>query len=396
MKDEAPYYVYEGKTIEDACGCLRYAFPGFDFLYSVKANPFGPVMGLIAKQGFGADAASALEVEMSHACGIPSGNIYYSSPGKREKDIRRSMGNCVLVADSLHELQIIQSVAAESGRLERIGLRLHPDFTMEGGNAGPGKFGIGQEQLSALKQTLRACPNLLPAGIHVHLKSQVLSADILGNYYRNVMNLALPLREELGMEMEFINFGSGIGTTYDETGDRPVDLERLRDFAEEIVSMNRTLRARLLIETGRYVLCRAGRYITPVVDKKTSHGTVYLIVPGGLNGFMRPAVAALLEKAAAGKELPGMEPLFTSRNAFQIRVLNESTETETVTVTGNLCTALDVIKENVTLQKAEIGDLIEISNAGSYAYTLSPLLFSGQDEPGQYLITADGQWIGGE
>ena len=300
-----------------------------------------------------------------------------------------------MVADSFHELQIIQTVAAESGRLERIGIRLHPDFAMEGGVAGPSKFGIGLEHLSVLKQTLRACPNLLPVGIHVHLKSQVLSADTVGKYYRNVMNLALPLREELGMEMEFINFGSGIGTVYDETDDRPVDLERLRDFAGEIMSLNRTLEARLLIETGRYVLCRAGRYITPVLDKKTSRDTVYLIVAGGLNGFLRPAVAALLEKATGCKELPGMEPLFTSRNAFQIRVLNESNETETVTVVGSLCTALDVIKENVTLQKAEIGDLIEISNAGSYAYTLSPLLFSSQDVPGQYLITRGGQWIGG-
>lgn len=395
MKAEAPYYVYDGKTVEDACGRLRYALPGFDFLYSVKANPFGPVIGLIAEQGFGADAASALEVEMSRACGIPAENIYYSAPGKREKDIRRAMGNCVLVADSLNELHIIQTAAAESGRLERIGLRLHPDFTMEGGEAGPSKFGISLEQLPVLKQTLRDCPNLLPAGIHVHLKSQVLSADTLGNYYRNVMNLALLLRDELGMEMEFINFGSGIGTVYDEINDRPVDLERLRDFAGEILSMNRPLGARLLIETGRYVLCRAGRYITPVVDKKISHGTVYLIVPGGMNGFLRPAVAALLEKAARGKELPGMEPLFTGRNAFQIRVLNESNEKETVTVAGSLCTALDVIRENVTLQKAEIGDLLEISNAGSYAYTLSPLLFSSHDAPGQYLITKDGQWIGG-
>lgn len=78
-----------------------------------------------------------------------------------------------------------------------------------------------------------------------------------------------------------------------------------------------------------------------------------------------------------------MEPLFTGRNAFQIRVLNESKETETVAVVGSLCTALDVIKENVALQKMEIGDLIEISNAGSCAYTSSPLLFSGQDVPDQ-------------
>lgn len=121
---------------------VRYALPGFGFLYSVKANPIGPVMGLIAEQGFGADAASALEAEMSHACGIPAGNICCSAPGKREKDIRWAMGNCVLAADSLHELQIIQTAAAESDRLERIGLRLHPDFTMEGGDAGPANSGL--------------------------------------------------------------------------------------------------------------------------------------------------------------------------------------------------------------------------------------------------------------
>lgn len=171
MKAEAPYYVYDGKIIEDACGCLRNALPGFNFLYSVKANPFGPVMGLIVEQGFGTDAASALEVELSRKYGISAENIYYSTPGKRGKDIRRAMGNCVLGADSFHELQIIQTVAAESGRLERIGIRLHPDFAMEGGVAGPSKFRIGLEHLSVLKQTLRACPNLLPVGIHVHLKS---------------------------------------------------------------------------------------------------------------------------------------------------------------------------------------------------------------------------------
>ena len=50
MYAEAPYYVYDGKMIEDACGCLRRALLGFDFLYSVKANPFDPVMRLIAER----------------------------------------------------------------------------------------------------------------------------------------------------------------------------------------------------------------------------------------------------------------------------------------------------------------------------------------------------------
>ena len=46
----------------------------------------------------------------------------------------------------------------------------------------------------------------------------------------------------------------------------------------------------------------------------------------------------------------------------------------------------EINRENVTMNKAEIGDLIEISNAGSYGYSLSPLLFANHTAPKQYMI----------
>ena len=393
MNPEAPYYVYERKMIEDACRQLKESLPGFDFLYSVKSNPFPPVLRVVRQQGFGADAASLREVEESLGCGMLPEDVYYSAPGKREKDIRGALGKCVLIADSLHELRMIQRIAAEQGKEERVGLRVHPGFAMGDAVAESSKFGIDMEQLPALRDTLRACPNLKPAGMHVHLKSQVLDAEILAGYYRNVMQLAVELREACEMDMEFINFGAGIGTVYDEVKDRPVDFAKLKAAAQEILAVNRKLHARLLIETGRFVICRAGKYIVPVVDKKMSHGITYLIVANGMNGFMRPAIAALLEKVTEGKTLPGLEPLFTSSHEFRVRVLNGTCEQETVNIVGNLCTPLDIIKNNVTMNRTEIGDLIEITNAGSYACTLSPVQFSGQERPAQYLLTEDGQWI---
>ena len=47
---------------------------------------------------------------------------------------------------------------------------------------------------------------------------------------------------------------------------------------------------------------------------------------------------------------------------------------------------MDTIRENVMMNKAEIGDLIEISNAGSYGYSLAPLLFANHAAPKQYMI----------
>ena len=385
LKTVAPCYLYDEKEIRNACKELKTKLTGFDFLYSVKANPFEPIVRCVADEGFGTDAASPGEVMESLKCGIDPENTYYSAPGKTKDDILLTAGKCVLIADSLHEIHTVQQIAAEKGESISIGIRVHPGFTMDGNPQGSSKFGIDLENLQGLKNILNNCPDVLPVGIHVHLKSQVLDIQKLTAYYLNVMETALMLRKELGMEIRFINFGSGIGTVYDPDTDQPVDLKKLAEGLQPVHEINRKLHARLLIETGRYVVCNAGRYITPVVDKKVSHDTTYLIVRNGLNGFIRPAVASMLKKVV-GDQIPGMEPLFTKEKEFEVRVLNDNVEQETVTVVGNLCTAMDTIREDVTMNKAEIGDLIEISNAGSYGYTLSPLLFANHTAPKQYMI----------
>ena len=59
--------------------------------------------------------------------------------------------------------------------------------------------------------------------------------------------------------------------------------------------------------------------------------------------------------------------------------------TETVTVAGNLCTAVDVIAEGITLPTLEVGDLVAVTNAGAYAATLSPTRFSSHPAPQEFL-----------
>lgn len=390
MKEYAPCYIYSKKRIDEACEELKRELPGFDFLYSIKANPFEPVVRTIASHGFGADAASWREVEESLACGIAKEDIYFSCPGKSAMDLRNAWDKCVLVADSLHELTLIQKMAAERDTTVSIGLRVHPQYAMGSGTVSASKFGVDLEQMDELKKTLAECPNVRINGMHVHLRSQVLDAETIGQYYEDTMKTAVQLMQECGIAMEFINFGSGIGTVYDRVKEEPVDLAALREKTAVLMEMNKDLNARLIIETGRFVVCHAGRYLTPVVDKKTSHGTTYLIVPNGMNGFLRPAIAALIANVAKGQPVPGMEPLFTNDNEFEVHVLNDAVEKETVNVVGSLCTALDVIRNNVEVNKSEIGDLVEITNAGSYAFPLSPQFFSSHSIPAQYLETEEG------
>ncbi|ENY8770672.1 hypothetical protein [Clostridioides difficile] len=144
------------------------------------------------------------------------------------------------------------------------------------------------------------------------------------------------------------------------------------------------------MESGRFIVCKSGNYYVKIVDIKVSRGKKYLIVKNGLNGFMRPIISNLIENVTCGVELEGQEPLYTSNHAFSLSVLNNLKEEEYVNVVGNLCTSLDVIANNVKLKKANIGDLISINNAGSYSYSLSPLLFSSYELPKQYYKRKDG------
>ncbi|MBR2829220.1 MAG: hypothetical protein IKE68_01580, partial [Solobacterium sp.] len=125
--------------------------------------------------------------------------------------------------------KLIQKIAAEKGEKVTIGLRVHPLYVMGSGSQGPSKFGVDLEQLEDLKKVIGECPDVRIAGMHVHLRSQVLDAEMIGQYYIDTMKTAVMLKEECGVDMEFVNFGSGIGTVYDHVKEKPVDLARLRE-----------------------------------------------------------------------------------------------------------------------------------------------------------------------
>lgn len=82
----------------------------------------------------------------------------------------------------------------------------------------------------------------------------------------------------------------------------------------------------------------------------------------------------------------GCEPLFSAKDAFQFLPLTDITETEVVTLAGNLYTGADVVAQDIALPKLDIGDIVTITNAGSYAATLSPTQFSSQIPPVEIII----------
>ena len=105
---------------------------------------------------------------------------------------------------------------------------------------------------------------------------------------------------------------------------------------------------------------------------------------GYARNFLFPKNLAVEANAENMSKLKGMQ----DSKAFK-----KSQEKEEVTVCGNLCTAADLIGKNLVFPKAEIGDIIAITNAGSYGFTLSPILFSSHDIPYEIYLNSKNQAI---
>ncbi len=386
------FYLYDESVIIANITRLKKNFPQVHFLYSLKCNPNANILRSIFTQGFGADAASAGEVELAHEVGLPADAIYYSAPGKSMNDIKNTIGKSVLIADSIDEIKRIQTIAEQAGTVINIGIRINPNFSFSGEDGMPSKFGIDEDQaLSFLREN--SCNNIKVIGIHVHLKSQELRGNVLAAYYQRMFRLAEKFEQVCG-NLNFVNMGSGMGIPY-ATKDAPLDVAALGSAFQKELDRYRVAHphTKIMIEVGRYAVCQSGIYVTRVLDRKISHGRTYLILKNTLNGFIRPSLAQLISHYSAEGTPMGAEPLFTAKDAFDFLTLKDIAPFETVTLVGNLCTNTDVIAENICLPHLECDDAVIITNAGSYAAVLSPMQFSSQNKPKELFLSQTGEIV---
>ena len=386
------FYLYEEAAIVQAAERLKSAFGDVTFLYSLKTNSFAPVRACVFAQGLGADAASLAEVEMAHEAGLGPDMIQYSAPGKSRSDIEAALPIATVIADSVGEIHLISQLAQAKGMTARIGVRINPDFTLEREGGVPSKFGIDEGEVLKELPMWDSLPGIEIVGIHVHARSQELSADVLAGYYERMFCLAQRVQQALGRSLAFINMGSGLGIDY-SLCESPLDTTRLGQRMAQLMHQfgQQLPGTKVFLETGRYMVGKGGTYHTKVMDKKVSHGKTFVILCNTLNGFVRPSLARMVAKYSPDEQPAGSEPLFTRVDAFEFIAQTDATEQERVTLVGNLCTATDVIAEDILLPQLQVGDMVSITNAGSYAAVLTPMQFASQVPPAQLFVCQDGK-----
>lgn len=349
-----PCYVYSRATLERHWHAFDRVFSGFDHLvcYAVKANSSLGVLNILARLGSGFDIVSIGELERVLRAGGDPKKIVFSGVGKTANEMQRALevGIHCFNVESSAELSCLNEVAGGIGLKAAVSLRVNPDIDP---NTHPyistglkeNKFGIDISEAFQIYQQGAALENIRIAGIDCHIGSQICDLAPFVDALRRI-KLLIEQLSEVGIKLEHIDVGGGLGITYNE--ETPPDPEQ---YASAILNELRDMGLVVLLEPGRAIAGNAGILLTRVNYLKLGQEKHFAIVDAAMNDLIRPSLYTVwqdivpVEKRDAGSE-------------------------RRYDVVGPICETGDFIGKDRELGIEE-GDLLAVRSAGAYGFVMS-------------------------
>ena len=373
-----PLFVYSRAMIADRVASLRAALPERVALhYAIKANPFSPLLHVMSELVDGFDVASGGELQKLVELHIAASRISFAGPGKRDAELTAAIAAGVTInLESEGEAERALRLAGEAGIRPRLAIRVNPDFDLKGSGmkmgGGAKPFGVDAERVPVLARRI-AEAGAEWRGFHIFAGSQAISADAIIETQAQTLTLAARLTQESGLPLPHLNLGGGFGIPY-FPGDTPLDLAaigaalaaRMDDLPVELADTD------FCLELGRYLVGEAGVYLTTVIDRKVSHGEVFLVVDGGMHHQL----------AASGN----FGTVVRRNYPVAIATRFDAPVEEEASVVGCLCTPLDRLAEKGGFPRAEPGHIVAVFCAGAYGATASPMQFLGQGPAREVLV----------
>ncbi len=353
-----PVYVYSRATLERHLQVFREGLAGAGLgdpliAYSVKANPNGALLAVLARHGAGADVVSAGELLRAVAAGIPAGKIVFSGVGKTAAEMRIALEHGIYQfnLESEPEAEMLSAIASEIGKVANVAYRINPDVDalthakISTGKA-ENKFGIPYESSIDAYAALAKMPGLRIQGVDVHIGSQLTTLAPFEAAFTRLGVLIGQLREA-GHIIETADLGGGLGVPYDPSEPLPPSPA---EYGAMVRRVTEGWNVRLLFEPGRVIAGNAGVLLSQVIRIKQGATTPFVIVDAAMNDLVRPAMYE------AWHDIRAVRP----RNS-QI----------TASVVGPICETGDTFATGRTMDAVEAGDLIAFATAGAYGANMA-------------------------
>ncbi len=373
-----PIFIYSRAAILQRIAHLRQVLPeDVQINYAVKANPYRPILEMMSEEVDGFDIASGGELALALQAGIDARRVSFAGPGKRDAELEAAItAGVTLNLESEGEARRALAMGQTLAIRPRLAIRVNPDFELKGSGmkmgGGAKPFGVDAERVPALARTIIG-QGAEWRGLHIFTGSQSLDAGAIIEAQDNVLSLAGELTDAIGTPLPKLNLGGGFGIPYFH-GDEALDMERIGAAlsARMAASSDAFSDTEFCVELGRYLVGEAGVYVTRIVDRKISHGQIYLVTDGGLHH-------QLAASGNFGTVVRRNYPLALVK-AF------DAEPTEVANVVGCLCTPLDRLADKAHLPHADVGDLVAVFCAGAYGASASPTAFLGQGPAAEMLV----------
>ena len=349
-----PCYVYSRATLERHWRVFDDALGNHPHLicYAVKANSSLAVLQVLARLGSGFDIVSEGELARVLRAGGDPARIVFSGVGKRAAEMRAALqaGIRCFNVESEAELERLNSVAAESGQLAPVSIRVNPDVDAQthpyiSTGLRDNKFGIDVDQALEVYRRANALPHLRVTGIDCHIGSQLTATAPFVDALLRVLQLVDRLQAD-GIELSHIDLGGGLGIPYGQ-GDEPPQPDA---YARELLKHMAGRPQELLLEPGRAIAGNAGLLLTRVEYLKHTPHKNFAIVDAAMNDLQRPALYD------AWHDILPVQP--------------REGEARHYDVVGPVCETGDFLGKGRNLLLNE-GDLLAVRSAGAYGFTMS-------------------------
>src|SRR5213594_1071545 len=375
-----PAYVYSLATLRRHYRVFDQAFAKIPHLicFAMKSNSNLAVLRVFAKEGSGFDIVSAGELFRALKAGADPKKVVFSGVGKKKEEIESALKAGILMfnIESEQELTFLDEVAGGLGKRAPISLRVNPDVDPKthpyiSTGMKKSKFGIDIKRSMEMYKKALSLSHLEVIGVDCHIGSQLTSVlpfvDALSRVREYLDRVLVGYLRKEGANVRYLDLGGGLGIRYkDEEPPQP------DEYAAGLIRGLEGLDVTLILEPGRVIVGNAGILITEVLYLKETDEKKFVVVDGGMNDLIRPA-------------------LYGSYQAIR-PVVERNGETIVADVVGPICESGDFFAKDREIPRPQPGDLLAVMSVGAYGFTMASN-YNAHPRPPEVLVDGDSFYI---
>lgn len=374
---QTPFYLYDEAGIRANARRLNEAFHWCEFkeFFAVKATPNPYILQPLFQEGCGADCSSLAELVLCERLGIRGEEIIFTSNDTPAKDYQKAFElGAIINLDDISHIDYLDEVA---GLPDLLCFRYNPgqplgsDTAFIIGEPHEAKYGFTRDQLFAGYQEART-RGVNRFGLHTMILSNELNGQFFVETARMLFELVVSLKKEIGVEIEFVNLGGGLGVPYrpDQT---EVDVRQIslgiKSVYDKIIVPAGCAPLQICMENGRFMTGPYGGLITRVLHQKQTYKH-YVGVDACMANLMRPGMyGAYHHITAIGKPTTATDPVCD--------------------VVGSLCENNDKFAIDRPLPPVQRDDILVIHDAGAHGHAMG-FQYNGKLRCAEYLHTSEG------